>query len=508
MLHLTKGSGYIARGLSGNDLMLWLSAVCIERMRSLFLLAVTPLASALVVPGEDLVGIWSREQFIADQNEADIVPEEHWSPDNEFKECPWDTQGPKAWPGECHHRHGDWPGDERPGWGRWPGAGEHDRHGRYGEWPGEGPPRDEWPGIDYPHGWPHSDRDHPPYPDHHRHSEWPNDRDDIPCHGPRHESPHHGNPCPGPRCLKDLTIWEVIQQNEQTAHLAEMLSNDKDLISLLSKDENHTIFAPTNHALFHLELPADAVSNFLRYHIVPGRFHLHDLALHQTLPTNLTEESLGMLPQRLIIDRVHEAILNRRSMVLRADLTTRNGVIHIIDGPLYPPLETRMIIPEESIFARALAQTQLGQYLDPANRTGGTTFLPTDGAFRRLGRLANEFLFSKEGADCLRALVGYHIVVNQTLYPDVVYANGKVTELGSGHAVVDMKTVGGKEVRVDIEMGMRVNGFGRVVADLVAKDGSILMLERVLIPPKVSNKRVSKNGGESTGLECVREHEL
>ncbi|CAG8002191.1 unnamed protein product [Penicillium salamii] len=509
-------------------------------MRSLLFLALTSFASALAIPDED-PSIRSQEQFF-DRDEVDIgswgaghlkdqllmdVPSPtpvdrgfghgrgEWSRGHHhdrYEGCPWDDESHGSWPEEGRHRY-DWLGDERPEWGRGPREGHPGRHGEHGEWPDKGHHRHGWP--DGPEDWPgHEDEgNHPPY-FHHPHphpypGEWPN-RDDRPCHCGRHRIQ---DPCPGPGCPTDHTIWEIIQQNEQTSRLAELISSDKELIELLSQKENHTIFAPTNHALNRLDLPTDIISNFLRYHIVPGRFQLHELALHQTLPTKLTEESLGKLPQRLVIDLVDEAILNRRSIVLRADISTKNGVIHIIDLPLHLPLETRAMIPEQSIFARALAQTQLSQYMDPAHRSGGTTFVPTDGAFRRLGRRANEFLFSEEGAACLRALVGYHIVANQTVYSDVVYADGKAKELGSGpgHVVVEMETVEGREVRVDIEGGMRVNGFGRVVADLVARDGSMLMLERVLLPPqKVKGKSVSKDkiGILMEGLDCVREHEL
>ncbi|CAG8362202.1 unnamed protein product [Penicillium salamii] len=498
-------------------------------MRSLLFLTITSLASALVIPDED-PGIRSQEQFL-NRDEVDIgswgagnlkdqlfmdIPSptpvdrgfghgREWSRGHHdrYEGCPWDgSHG--SWPEEGRHRH-DWL-DERPGWGR----GHHEspgRHGEHGEWPGKGHRH----GPDGPEDWPgHEDEGyHPPYFHHPHPHPYPGDR---PCGG-KHRIQ---DPCPGPGSPKDHTIWETIQQNEQTTRLAELISNDKELIELLSQKENHTIFAPTNHALSQLDLPANVLSNFLRYHIVPGRFHLHELALHQTLPTKLTEESLGKLPQRLVIDLVDEAILNRRSIVLRADISTKNGVIHIIDLPLHLPLETRAMIPEESIFARALAQTQLSQYMDPAHRRGGTTFVPTDRAFRRLGRRANEFLFSEEGAACLRALVGYHIVANRTVYSDMVYADGKAKEFsGPGHAVVEMETVEGREVWVDIEEGMRVNGFGRVVADLVARDGSSLMLERVLLPPqKVKGKSFSNKANEDKigdlmeRLDCVRGHEL
>lgn len=143
------------------------------------------------------------------------------------------------------------------------------------------------------------------------------------------------------------------------------------------------------------------------------------------------------------------------------------------------------------MFAQALAQTKLTHHMDPTKRSGGTTFVPTNEAFRRLGWRVNDFLFSKRGEKCLRSMIEYHIVVNQTLYSDVLYRDGKAKGLfsGSGHAIVEMKTVEGRKVHVDVEEVMRVNGVGGVIADLAARDGSVLVLERVLLPPhKLKNK--------------------
>lgn len=113
----------------------------------------------------------------------------------------------------------------------------------------------------------------------------------------------------------------------------------------------------------------------------------------------------------------------------------------------------------------------------------------------------------------MRSLMEYHIVVNQTLYSDVLYQDGKTKGLfsGSGHAVVEMKTVEGRKVHVDVEEVMRVNGVGVVIADLAARDGSVLVLERVLLPP---HKLKNKYFGEEDEMEelverlnCVREQE-
>ena len=70
--------------------------------------------------------------------------------------------------------------------------------------------------------------------------------------------------------------------------------------------------------------------------------------------------------------------------------------------------------------------TGLGEDLDKrekeeTERNGGTLFAPTNRAFVRLGPRANAFLFSDYGKKYLRALLKYHIVVNETLYSDAFY---------------------------------------------------------------------------------------
>jgi uncharacterized surface protein with fasciclin (FAS1) repeats len=99
--------------------------------------------------------------------------------------------------------------------------------------------------------------------------------------------------------------------------------------------------------------------------------------------------------------------------------------------------------------------------------------------------------------------------MNRTLYYDVLYAGGKVHGLSRGYAVVEMETVDGREVRVDVEGGMRVNGFGRVVANWMARDGSVLVIDKVLIPPRKMESKDVNEGLESLmeRLNCVRGHE-
>ena len=150
------------------------------------------------------------------------------------------------------------------------------------------------------------------------------------------------------------------------------------------------------------------------------------------------------------------------------------------------------------------------------NTTGLTLFAPTNFAFKKLGPGANAFLFNtKRGLFYLRALLKYHVVVNETLYTDAYYGI-QTGEAGSGGADeaeevetfastktdpgmkltgnfhIDMPTLlKGKSLAIDVHrwyahVSMRVNSRVTVATpfqDWVAHDGVLQVVHSVLIPP-------------------------
>ncbi|CDM34769.1 FAS1 domain [Penicillium roqueforti FM164] len=478
-------------------------------MRStyLFLSVAASLASAFVILDESILAEIVSETRPAtnDPSQADaemsllgISPDEHrgWGRDGDWRD---DDEYPE---------HGDW-----LGYGRWPG-GDRPRHGG---WPEHG----EWPGY-------RGDCED-------RH-----DRDGRPWDRYRHRPHRPIDACPGPFCHADKTTWELIRESEHTSRLAELIADDKDLIDILNgTTANHTFFALTNRALERLPRGRNGpspklMSKLLRYHILPGQFSIEHIAGHGTLPTKLTEPALeSTLPQRIVV-REHQngVMLNRRSRVVAADMKSKNGIIHIITSPLHPPPETRTILHQAPTDFSALARTKLAHNLDPAQRQGGTTFVPTNVAFRRLGEKANRFLFSRRGEGCLRTLMQYHIVLNQTFYSDVLYSSlgtshglfsgrhgghahegegkgGRGDGLEEDYANVRLVTLLKRELRVDVKKGfgevdMRVNGFGRVGRmDLLARDGVVHVLDRVLIPPRKIQDQNEDEDGELIIEELV-----
>lgn len=172
------------------------------------------------------------------------------------------------------------------------------------------------------------------------------------------------------------------------------------------------------------------------------------------------------------------------------------------------------LLPGEfSTLQLALVKTGLFDTIKDSPHTGGTLFAPSNMAFKKLGPKINAFLFSKYGEKYLKALLKYHVVVNETLYSDAFYKAKESKELvddispeavPKGRFHVDLPTLlDGKSLSIDIArfgglITIRINGFNHVaVQDGLASDGVIHVVSNVLIPPK-THGGVAYQGEELT----------
>lgn len=99
-----------------------------------------------------------------------------------------------------------------------------------------------------------------------------------------------------------------------------------------------TVFAPDNAAF--AKLPAGTVENLLKpeskstltgiltYHVVPGTYKASDLTNGQTLTT--------VQGKKLTVSIANGKVMINGSTVTTADVTTSNGVVHVIDSVLLP----------------------------------------------------------------------------------------------------------------------------------------------------------------------------
>lgn len=101
-----------------------------------------------------------------------------------------------------------------------------------------------------------------------------------------------------------------------------------------------------------------------------------------------------------------------------------------------------------------------------------TLFAPTDAAFAALPAGTVDSLLKPENKDKLKAVLTYHVLPGKVMSDDIA---GKTTEVA---------TVQGAKVKVDASKGaVMVNDAKVASADIVADNGVIHVIDKVIMPP-------------------------
>ena len=137
--------------------------------------------------------------------------------------------------------------------------------------------------------------------------------------------------------LLNPTIVDIAVSNDDFSILVQALTT-AGLVEALNGEGPFTVFAPTDAAfaalLEELDVTAEQLlaredlADILLYHVVSGAVFSTDLS-NGEVPTLLTDSSVT-----ISID--NGVSINDRSTVTTADISARNGVIHIIDKVLLP----------------------------------------------------------------------------------------------------------------------------------------------------------------------------
>jgi uncharacterized surface protein with fasciclin (FAS1) repeats len=263
------------------------------------------------------------------------------------------------------------------------------------------------------------------------------------------------------------------------------------------------------------------LKNILLYHVSDDFYPAGRVLQSYTIPT-LYEPSKNLGHKQRLTVRVtlKGPAINFYSRLVAVNIFGTNGVVHGVDSILVPPPNVAAIIDllpgEFSTLELGLGKTGLFEKINSTEypHEGGTFFAPSNFAFQKLGPRANAFLFSKYGEKYLKALLEYHMVVDQTLYTDAFYDGTKdESELTERNYHYDLPTVlKGKYLAVDVAkygpfVSIRINGFSSVtIHDGVASDGVIQVVGDVLIPPKnaASGEQIFWQG-EELSVEELKE---
>jgi len=252
-----------------------------------------------------------------------------------------------------------------------------------------------------------------------------------------------------------------------------------DLVDTLSGDGPFTVFAPTNEAfaalpegtLDDLLKPEnkDKLVKILTYHVVPG----------SVLSTDLTETDVETVEGSDVKVTTDPITINGANVV-QADVMATNGVVHLIDAVLLPedeptddtPAEPTQSIVEiassDSRFSTLVAALQAADLVDALSGDGPfTVFAPTNEAFDALGDTVTDLL-KPENKEQLQQVLLYHVLGSKSLSTDLT--NNMEAETLQGGKVL---------VRLD---PVRINDANVIIADILATNGVIHALDKVLIP--------------------------
>ena len=248
-----------------------------------------------------------------------------------------------------------------------------------------------------------------------------------------------------------------------------------DLVSTLQGDGPFTVFAPTDQAFtdagidlstFDTDEENATLVDILTYHVVSGSVMSSALSDGQQVDA-LNGDKLTFSVSTSEV-KVNDAV------VTQADVESSNGVIHVIDKVLMPPADLQDIptIAQETGIHTALvsALTQANLVSTLQGEGPFTVFAPTDQAFTDAGIDLSTFDTDEENATLVDILT-YHVVSGNVLS----------TDLADG---MQASAINGDRVTFTVNSdGVKVNDATVSSADVVASNGVIHVIDKVLMPP-------------------------
>ena len=272
------------------------------------------------------------------------------------------------------------------------------------------------------------------------------------------------------------TVVDIIVNSEDHT-LLEAAVGAAGLVDALNGDGPFTVFAPTDAAVVALTealgitaeelLALPNLGDILQYHVVAASAFSTDLSDGQMIGT--------LQGSDVTVTINMDGVFINEAMVTVADIAADNGVVHVIDAVLLPPAPVSNTVVD--VIVNSEDHTVLEAAVLAADLAGAlsaegpfTVFAPTDAAFTALMEaleISAEELLAFEG---LTDVLLYHVVGAQALAAD----------LSDGQEIT---TLLDQDVTITINgMGVFVNTAMVTVADIMADNGVVHVIDAVLLP--------------------------
>ena len=257
-----------------------------------------------------------------------------------------------------------------------------------------------------------------------------------------------------------------------------------------------TVFAPTEEAFAALPEdlltaalgdPEGLLTDILTYHVVPGIQEASVVTASSSLTTAQGSDI-----------SVDGTVLNGTVNIVGADNFACNGVVHVIDSVLIPPLPSIAEIAVDGGFdtlVTAVTAAGLAEGLADCTSDPVTVFAPTDEAFAALPTETLEAALADPDG-LLTTVLTYHVV------PGIVGA-AEVTSSTS------LTSAQGEPIAVD---GAVLNGSANIIStDNFACNGVVHAIDAVILPPSLAPAEsapdlapdLPSTGGETTLLLII-----
>ena len=247
------------------------------------------------------------------------------------------------------------------------------------------------------------------------------------------------------------------------------------LVATLQGTGPFTVFAPTDQAF------ADAGIILDDFDTPEENATLSNILLHHVLAGEVTSSDVkdGMMATMVNGDKVKFSVANGQvtvsgALVTMADVQASNGVIHVIDTILTPPVDIPATAQSTGIHNSLVAAVVQADLLATLQGPGPfTLFAPTDQAFSDAG-IDLGALDTPEGKATLSDILLYHVVSGEVPAEDV-------TDCMSANAV------NGQPLSFTVGDSVKVNDATVSSTDVITTNGLIHVIDKVLMPSDTPN---------------------
>jgi transforming growth factor-beta-induced protein len=272
-----------------------------------------------------------------------------------------------------------------------------------------------------------------------------------------------------------MTIAEVVADDDRFSTLLAALER-VDLDGVLNQDGPFTVFAPTNDAFAGVDISSlsDAqLTNILLYHVLGANVASTDLFEGQNYTTTASTGGFGGTSPTAVIERSGANVtINGSINVTEADIETKNGVIHVIDGVMTPMSIVDIVTSNNQFSQLTDALVSAPGDLPTALSADGpfTVFAPVNAAFQAISGTVAGLT-----PDQLASVLTYHVVAG----------NARSNTLSDGDMPTTLQM---EDVTININGGTVTvtdangNVAEVVVADIQGTNGVVHMINMVLIP--------------------------